>query len=723
MHGMKRLTVWLGMVLGILGLAACGASSASMDSSGNSNSSPTGTFLEPIPGDGLHPGGYVALDEACELTDASDYLSRFETPMFRSVAVQDDIAWMVDGSLLWAVDVGDTWWPERRSLTRLEGHPLQVDLTEAGYLLVAAGEAGVHVVDVQDATAPTVVQTLALDDDALDVKVFGSLAAVAVGDSGVRLIKVDPTGSATLVAAVDVPGFSVAVDVKDDRIYVAGCTVLSVLDATDVEMPELLGSYWVPHGHAKDIAVQDDQIYVAGGEALFGYDAVDATSVLWTGYYAEPLTPGFYVNALVVKDNVIYIAAGDESVRSISAEKLADAAGFPALKVEDESNPPTLGGPETLPDPSVVEEPVQQDIVLGDPIGIGLRDDLLLVLGNFRWMGERTLFLFDVTPAGMMTEQTPYIQPNDWIGVTETDSALVLLADSGVNRAVPIQGGAISEFNTPSPVVHAEYLSDMLLLLTESGKVWRWYPGNNTTDEIVPHLSGDLGYEDLAGTDTRLYLSHRDFNSILTVTLPSTQSLGETYSEAGFLGWSRLAARPGHLYAYDWQLGRLHTFAETPTGLAEAHAQHVGYCEHYDIADYFAGNSESRSRLQLTADNQLLLLCPRNPEGNATVHRYQVTTPDEPGWISTEPLPAGRFVAFGQLGNAIITLRFDNDRYLSTITRSQAGVHQATTFTGVGKGMLIRAGVAYVADGEGTLRAFDLTGGGAPVEITPPDIQ
>lgn len=166
------------LVYGLLVLGAgwwTGGCGDSADKAGHN--SPTGTFFDdPDEGSGLPPGSYVALDEACERTDDPDYLRRFETPMFRSVATRDEVAWLVDGSLLWAVDLSDPAHPERRSLTRLDGHPLQVDVTAAGHLLVAAGEAGLHVVDIQDAAGPAVLQTVVLDDMALDVRVAGDLA-------------------------------------------------------------------------------------------------------------------------------------------------------------------------------------------------------------------------------------------------------------------------------------------------------------------------------------------------------------------------------------------------------------------------------------------------------------------------------------------------------------------------------------------------------------------
>lgn len=715
-----RLMVWLGFFVGSACLVACG--SASYDS-GGWNNSPTGTFWEPIPGDGLQPGGYVALDEACELTDDADYLRRFETPMFRSVAERHGVAWMVDGSLLWGVDVTNTAAPERRSLMRLDGHPLQVDITAGGHLLVAAGEAGLHVVDVEDASNPSLLHTVELDDVALDVTVAGDLALVAMGDSGVRVLQVDSAGSATLLAAVDVPGFTVALDVQDDRAYVASCTTVSVLDLADAQTPLLLSSFWVPHGHAKDIKAESNQIYVAGGEALFGYDASDATTVLWTGYYDEPETPGFYVNALVVSQGVIYIAAGDESVRSISADKLSDAVGYPALKVESENPPPSLGGPETLPDPSVVEEPVEVDWNPSDPIGIGLRDDLLFVLGNFRWMGERTLFLFHVTPAGMMAEQASYVQPNRWVGLTSTATHLVLLGSDGANRAVPFSGGPVTNFSVDRSVSRTVSLNAGLYLLTDSGTVHRWVDGATSAVPIVaPGYSG-AGFEDMAGAGDRLYLSDRHRNAIAIHYLPDGQYAGEVAADMGFLGWSRLAATESRFYAYDWELGRLHTFLETAINYVESDSQHVGHCEMYDIRDYFAGDRESHSRLKITADNQLLLLCPRDPSGQASVHRYHLADPFAPEWVATEALPQGRFVAFDIIGEAIVTLRFDNDRYQSTITRSEGGVHRSSTFTGVGNGMVLRNGVAYVIDGEGLLRAFDVSGDSAPHETTPPDIH
>src|SRR5512145_798841 len=92
-----RMSRWRGVALGCSWLMC---SSCASDEGGG-RGSPTGTTLEPRAG--LDGGGYDVVDEVCGSVNDPGYLTRFETPMFRAVAVVDEVAYLLDGSLLWAV--------------------------------------------------------------------------------------------------------------------------------------------------------------------------------------------------------------------------------------------------------------------------------------------------------------------------------------------------------------------------------------------------------------------------------------------------------------------------------------------------------------------------------------------------------------------------------------------------------------------------------------------
>ncbi|MBT3223587.1 MAG: hypothetical protein HN348_31335, partial [Proteobacteria bacterium] len=397
----------LNSILLIAGILGCCSADSSMDYDQRSSigQSPTGTYLEGL-GD-----GYATLDETCENTLSSTYLDRFVTPMFRDSATVDDVVYLVDGSLLWAVSIEDPENPERLSLTRLPGHSLSIEVGPPGQLLVAAGEAGLLLVNIHDPESPTIDVQLTLPGTALDLVLTGQQTYVAMGSEGLAIVDLADRTKPELVSMVDIPGFANAVDAEGTMAYVAACTALSIIDASQPGSPELLGTYWVPEGHAKEIDVVGNEVFVAGGEALFAFEASDPKNVMWKGYYADPDAPGFYVNAVVVQEGVAYIAAGDESVRAVDVAELGGAATY--LPQIDEGEPPTLDDPNGLPDASMGTV----SILSGDPINVGLNGDLLLVLGNFRWVGERLLRIVDISTPGAMVDVGIYEQPNQTLGL------------------------------------------------------------------------------------------------------------------------------------------------------------------------------------------------------------------------------------------------------------------------------------------------------------------
>jgi len=716
----------LGIVLGVF--AACS------DGASENDRSPTGTYWEPSEEPGLPGGGYVPLDEACDNTADPDYLHRFETPMFRSVAYRGGVAYLVDGSLLWAVDVDlepqspedIAGRPRRLSLTRLDGHPLQVDLTPAGHLLVASGEAGLAVLDVQDPRAPRQVTRVPLEGRILDVKSAGELAVVAAGSAGLAVLRVDGAGDATPLAQLRLPGYAVAADLEGSLAYVAGCSTLSVVDLQNPMEPVLRGSYWVPHGHAKEVDATASAAYVAGGEALIAYDTQIPEALLWTGYYADREAEGFYVNAVVVNGDVAYIAAGDESVRSVDLTSLSIAEGVEARIAAPDEPAPELGGPETLADPDVIESPDTVNRLGDDPIGIGLHGDLLMVLGNFRWMGERTLELLRVSDQGEMRPLASYIQPSRSLGISHHGEVVVLHEAGGHQRVVSLADECEATFRLDAPVRRAVSLPGGLYLLTDNSGLYRWEECQARAVRLfVPDLEDSL-LGGLTGAEDRLFLTDRSRNSMHALDLSSPQRVASMSSEDAFLGWARIAARldpPSgriYVYAYDPQVARLSVLARTDDGdLTQINALHASPCEVYDIRDYYAGDHESRSQVRVVGD-RLYLLCPRDSFGEASVYQYDLMEPAAPQRVRRTLLPAGRYVGFDVHGSSLVTLRFDNDRYRSTLTRTADGEHRSARFTGVGRGLVVVGDQALVADGEGGLRVFELSEAAPPNPVAAP---
>ncbi|MDD5305812.1 MAG: hypothetical protein PHU25_00685 [Deltaproteobacteria bacterium] len=694
--------VLVSIATSLLAVGACG--SGDVGSAGDDDSpigeSPTGTTLEPV--DGTGSGGYVAVDETCEKTDSSDYLARFSTPMFRDAVVSGDVAYLVDGNMLWILSIFDASEPERLSLLRLPGRPLSIALGPGDRLLVAAGDEGLLVVDAANPAAPKVVADLPLPGTALGVAVEGSVAYAALGDAGLAVVDVSDPLAPVLAGIVNVPGFAVSVDVDGQTAYVAACASLNIVDVSEPDAPTLVAAYWVPEGHAKSVFAAGTDVFVAGGEALFAFDASDPAAVLWTGYYAEPGTPGFYVNAVEVRDDVAYIAAGDESVRSIDLTRLSQTSTY--LPPAEGDGPPDLDGPLNAPEANM--DPI--DSVSGDPINVHLAGNLLLVLGNFRWVGERLVRILSVPLPGEMFEVGSYVQPNDTLGLAPLGADMVVHGSDGRESLVSANGTAIDTFSLPSDVRKSAEMGGRLYMLLDNGQVFRYSSGSLET--VITGNIYDIALNDPTGyaadfSDNALYAFRPGASDGAT-------KLGTYIDDDAFLGYARLLHANGRVLAYDWALGDLHVIdfrnegAPMPVSVTP-----LGLCEAYDIADFYSGRKLVRSRLAPAGDDAVLL-CPCDEEGLSSLRFLDLSDPAHPVVSKEYGLPEGRYVDAVVKDNKVYALMFDNNAYRSALARLEGGKWVMRLFDGHANGMWVGDGTVVVADGDVGLRWFGETADG-----------
>ena len=695
--------------------------------------SPTGTFLSPQGGEELgdpqggeelgQQHGYEALDEACELTDAPDYLDRFVTPMFRSVAHQNGIAFLVDGSHLWVIDITQPTDPLRLSLTRLRGHPLALAITDDGYLVVASGGAGLLVLDVSEPRYPQEIGSLELPDIALDVAMLDSMALVAVGNSGLTGVDLTNPEQPGLIHEIAVPGFTNGVDIEGDRAYTASCATVSVVNIMTAQ-PMVSHSFWIPGGHAKDVDADGDSLYVAAGELMLAYDISNSDESRWIGYYADPETKGFYVNAVVAKEGIVYIAAGDESVRSVDAAALDQNGGEPVLIVNSDEPPPNLIGPDEISSGNLRTEEVRAEEVRmvqrepGDPIGIGIADNLLLVLGNFRWVAERLLRIMDISTPGQMTDVGSYVQPDNWIGMDFFNSSLIVHGNDSTSTTLTLDGQAISSFELPGKVKRTISRGDELFMLLEEGEVLR------LKDEIQVLFDSeyDLWAYDLTIWGNFGYISDLLSNGVVPFEIIHSEP-GDTViflqfppnqSIEGMLGFSHLLAGANHLYAYDWVMGMLVVFdLRTPESPRPVMIQKIGQCEKYDILDFYSGRRDIRTKLLIDSDS-LHILCPYNEQGISSLLSFSLTNPAFPELYRTLDLPDGRYMDFVVESDHIFATGFDNNSYYSTVTRIDSDEIWTTGFDGHATQILLNDDYLLVLNSDRGIHTFNISGGEQP---------
>lgn len=132
--------------------------------------------------------------------------------------------------------------PEALGFVLVPGRAENVDV-RGDYAFVAAGSAGLQVVDAAIPTQPRIVGSLATPGNAQDVKVVGNLAFVAAGDAGLQVVDVSNPHQPALIGSVDTPSFARDVVVRGNLAYIADAAGgLQIASIVAPALPTLVGA-------------------------------------------------------------------------------------------------------------------------------------------------------------------------------------------------------------------------------------------------------------------------------------------------------------------------------------------------------------------------------------------------------------------------------------------------------------------------------------------------
>src|SRR5262249_29296678 len=194
--------------------------------------------------------------------------------------------------------------PMPLSLVSIPGFANNVDVS-GNFAYVAAGVAGLQVVNVTDRRAPRIVGSLDTPGNANDVRVVGNRAYIADGPAGLQIIDVtDPTRPQWL-GTLDTPGDASGVTVANNLVFIAdGLSGLQIIDASNPAAPQQLGSFGTS-GPAQGVAVAGNLAVVANGSA--GIQVIDVADPLHPAILGSQVT-GNYAHAVVISGDFAFVA-------------------------------------------------------------------------------------------------------------------------------------------------------------------------------------------------------------------------------------------------------------------------------------------------------------------------------------------------------------------------------------------------------------------------------
>lgn len=177
-----------------------------------------------------------------------------------------------------------TFSPRAVSFVSVPGFANNVDVA-GSYAYVAAGSAGLQVVDVASRASPRIAGSLALAGNANDVVVAGNVAYVAGGTAGLHLVDVSNPLAPALLGTLGGLGNAQDVVVRGTRAYVAGgASGLSIVDVSNPRSPVRIGG--LATSNARGVDATGNLAAVADGSSLRAIDVTTPTSPVLRGTLA-----------------------------------------------------------------------------------------------------------------------------------------------------------------------------------------------------------------------------------------------------------------------------------------------------------------------------------------------------------------------------------------------------------------------------------------------------
>jgi hypothetical protein len=205
-------------------------------------------------------------------------LSFVDIPGFaNNVEISGNFAYVAAGSAgLQVVDVSDHLHPHVVASRSLPGNANDVVIA-GNYAFVAAGNAGLQIVNISNPLSPTVSGSLNTGGVAWDVVVKGTQAYIANGANGLAIVDISVPTSPTLLGSLSLPGVSKGVDVDAIRQIAAvalGPSGLAVVNVANPAAPALLAT--LPGGDVRDLTISGNFVFLADFSRSF--TSVDLTN-------------------------------------------------------------------------------------------------------------------------------------------------------------------------------------------------------------------------------------------------------------------------------------------------------------------------------------------------------------------------------------------------------------------------------------------------------------
>lgn len=183
-----------------------------------------------------------------------------------------------------AMGLVNTFSPTGLSFVGIPGFANAVDVN-GNYAFVAAGSAGLQIVNVGNRLSPTIAASLALPGNANDVKLLGNLAYVAAGASGVHIVDVTNPLAPALLGTLGTGANALDIAIRGTKLFVANGSNLLLADVTNPSAPSQISRLSL-NGTIQGVDVDTQRnlaVVAAGTNGIYVIDISNPSAPLLLG--------------------------------------------------------------------------------------------------------------------------------------------------------------------------------------------------------------------------------------------------------------------------------------------------------------------------------------------------------------------------------------------------------------------------------------------------------
>jgi hypothetical protein len=349
--------------------------------------------------------------------------------LVRDIAVVGDRAYVAAGSAgLQIVDGVASAAPTLRGRLRLPGLPFALQVVgEHAYIAAAGAGGGLQIVDVADPARPRLRSSVPHYGSASGIAVRHKLAFVSGGlAGGLQIIDVSDPQAPLLRGELVTPGVAQGIVLVDDQAFLAaGFCGVQTIDISDPAQPQLLSASATP-GPAVSLALSGSTLFVAASEGGLASFSIHGTT-LQPG--AELALPGL-ASDLALDGPTLYLAGGSAGVQQLGVGAAPELqATLPAFV----PNGPLLARGNTLvvgQDSGLRLLDLAADDPLPTALSVATRTGALTTRGDALYVASAAkINVFDTTDPLTVTLRTTLTLSGTVRALTVADEGIYVAAD------------------------------------------------------------------------------------------------------------------------------------------------------------------------------------------------------------------------------------------------------------------------------------------------------